>query len=846
MALEFVDTNGSFVIPGAYPNVNVQASNSGLAASGILMLVGEADAGPAFDQETDLTQNFFTPDQATAVAAKYKSGPIVDAFSAAASASADAGITGSFAGAVIAKTNVSTKASALLKNPDASNYQTLQDKLYGKLGNLIYTTVTAQQSESLPSVTFTWAPPIGTVNYTMRVNGGASLVPAQLAALATAPTFVTNVNTQSGGGMKATGGTVRGDGTYIIPTGSPTVAVTVNGNIATFTCASNFLSTTAAVAVGDTLWVTSTAAVKGGANQNVGAYVVTAVASNAITALKIANGVGAIGAVLVAPVAVGAIASPQADFVAWAPVTVGLDSASQSTLVQGLGKAFEINELTTGTDLLSRCAFTSAGTVVTWISKTATPAAIGSVAEYIASLNTFRQVDNIQENLIAGGDVVLAIGYKGTTGNVTVTPTTLTTAVVGGTGAALNITLKDFPTVADLAAFINAQTGYFASVPVATQSSIPATALDDGTWNIASDFGAQICRLKADAYKFFTYVAKNSQLVQLAATANAGQPAVTAAGVYVYLAGGTKGGSTNVRVTGAIDALERVRGNFLVPLFSRDAGNVVAGDIADGLTDATSTYTIDAINAYAKSHILKLSTVKRRRNRQGFLSKKDLYATVQSAAGVLSHYRCAVTFQDDKTVTPNGIVQFAPWMTAVKAAAMQAAAFYKSLVHKYVNTSGVVQAAGDWTYNDDGNVESALRSGLLPVSAAPGGGFYFISDQTSYGKDSNFVFNSIQMVYVADIVALTTAQRMEGAFVGQSLADVSAPQALSYLDGIMADFRRLKLIASSDDAKLGYKNAKILITGPAMQVSVEVKISGSIYFIPISFYVTQITQSAGK
>jgi hypothetical protein len=183
-------------------------------------------------------------------------------------------------------------------------------------------------------------------------------------------------------------------------------------------------------------------------------------------------------------------------------------------------------------------------------------------------------------------------------------------------------------------------------------------------------------------------------------------------------------------------------------------------------------------------------------------------------------------------------------MAAVKAAAMQAAGFYKSLVHKYVNTSGVVQAAGDWTYNDDGNVETALRSGLLPVGAAPGGGFYFISDQTTYGKDANSVFNSIQMVYAADIVALSTAQRMEDAFVGQSLADVSASQALSFLDGIMADFRRLKLIAYSDDAPLGYKNAKIVINGPAMQVSVEVKIAGSIYFIPISFYVTQITQSA--
>jgi hypothetical protein len=119
-----------------------------------------------------------------------------------------------------------------------------------------------------------------------------------------------------------------------------------------------------------------------------------------------------------------------------------------------------------------------------------------------------------------------------------------------------------------------------------------------------------------------------------------------------------------------------------------------------------------------------------------------------------------------------------------------------------------------------------------------------VSDQTTYGKDGNFVYNSIQMVYAADTVALTTAMRMENAFVGQSLSDVSAALALSYLQGIMSDFLRLKLIAPSSDAPLGFRNAKIVIDGPAMRVSAEVKIAGSIYFIPISFYVTQITQTA--
>jgi hypothetical protein len=86
---------------------------------------------------------------------------------------------------------------------------------------------------------------------------------------------------------------------------------------------------------------------------------------------------------------------------------------------------------------------------------------------------------------------------------------------------------------------------------------------------------------------------------------------------------------------------------------------------------------------------------------------------------------------------------------------------------------------------------------------------------------------------------------MEGAFVGQSVADISAAIALSFLEGIMADFLRLKLIAPSDDAPKGFKNAVIQVSGTAMIVSVEIKLAGAIYFIPISFLVSPVSQRAG-
>jgi len=68
---------------------------------------------------------------------------------------------------------------------------------------------------------------------------------------------------------------------------------------------------------------------------------------------------------------------------------------------------------------------------------------------------------------------------------------------------------------------------------------------------------------------------------------------------------------------------------------------------------------------------------------------------------------------------------------------------------------------------------------------------------------------------------------------------------LTTLEGIMSDMKRLKLISASDDAPKGFKSATIRIVGPAMVVSLEIKLAGAIYFIPISFLVTPVQQSAG-
>ncbi len=216
-----------------------------------------------------------------------------------------------------------------------------------------------------------------------------------------------------------------------------------------------------------------------------------------------------------------------------------------------------------------------------------------------------------------------------------------------------------------------------------------------------------------------------------------------------------------------------------------------------------------------------------------------------AAAQNLADARLAMSFQDVKTPDSTGrLKQFQPWAAAALAAGFQAAAFYRPMFNKLLNVSGVLQAAGDYDDQLLSNKEDAIKAGLFPLQREDDGGFTFTIDQTTYTRDSSFVFNSIQAVYVADVIATSAAASMGRIFTGESLADVSAGLALTTFERILDGFLDLKLIARSDAAPKGYLNPRVEIRAPAMLVSATVVEATGVYFIPISFLVIPLQASA--
>ena len=838
MASQYTTSNGTtLIVPGAYADTKVVATPGNVAANGILMVVGEADSGPDYSQETDITQNSFGPDQKADVLAKYGSGQLVDAFTGAVAASNDDNIKGSFTRFVIAKTNVSALAATTIPAIGGGIYANVVAKAGGKPGNLITRTITANAAEVGPSTgSVLLVSPQVITTLAARVNGAAEVTTASLTVGETPAGMVSAIDFLSG--VTASGGVAR---TVI---GSSSHSVTV-GNIsgysatysATFTATASWNTTPT---VGDMMVIPAGSAF---APANHGTYVVQAATPTVITALKIIDATGS-GVTRTPPSAEGPITTTASDLEGYSPVVIS--STSTGTSVPGLGKTLELNNTATG--VFSNLVWTYNTTTQTVslapvVSATGAPVVLTSSQEYEVLFNTVRQKDSVSEEIVVGGSSVLSLGYVGTTAVAVVAGKTMTITLTGGASVSLSpitIDLRDYPTIGDLCQFLNSLAGFTAAPTLATYSSISPLRLDDGSYSFATDFGAMTGRIKTDGADFQDAVDSTSVLVNVAPTGTntklVGLPDVVSLG---FLSGGTRGGTSNAQIQGALDALQAVKGNLVIPLFSQDA----TLDISDGSTDVSSTYNIASINSAVRAHCLQMSQLKRRRRRIGMISVRSDFKTDQKSAANIASERCVMSFMDVKDNNAFGtLTSFKPWMEAIKAASMQAAGFYQDITHKYINISSAT--ANGFNYNLNSNLEDALESGLLPI-IFDGSGYKWVSDQTTYSVDDNFVFNSLQAMYALDIIAATSEQRMERAFVGQSLADVSATTAVTVFGAIMDDIKRLKLIAPSDDAPRGFKNVFIkVVNGNALVVSAEIKLATSIKFVPILFMVSAIQQSA--
>lgn len=459
-----------------------------------------------------------------------------------------------------------------------------------------------------------------------------------------------------------------------------------------------------------------------------------------------------------------------------------------------------------------------------------------SAWEYISE--TLINRDPINNSFEAGGEVVLTVGSSLEDATVTITASGMTFYV--SAVERFSVSFDQARTLQDAADLINAQTDFSASIPSAQYNLLRPSGLDRGSFSLSSSLDAEPGRIKNDASSWLSAVS-GSGLAVAELEGQSGLPEPTAN--FAFLTGGEKGGTSGADVTAAVNAALSVSTNFVVPLFSVDA----VDDITLGETESSSTYAIDAINASMRSHALLASNLENQQQRQVGMSKDASFADQKDAVSASGTFRGFFGFQRMRLQTLDGSIKvFQPWMQAVLAFGMQAAAGYKGIVKKGVNVLGVSHFDNSFNPKSRSNVKSAILSGMSPIEPISTGGYRFVTDQTMYTLDSNFVFNSLQAVYIADLMAISLKQAFDQQIVGKSVAEISANAALGFLDSRMFDFRRLRWTAASDDAPKGYKNAVVKINGGVMTISLEAKLAGLIYFVPITLSLSEVSQEASQ
>lgn len=470
-------------------------------------------------------------------------------------------------------------------------------------------------------------------------------------------------------------------------------------------------------------------------------------------------------------------------------------------------------------------------------------------AEQVATIKIDNKRDNIQEEDIIGGNVVLKLRHDSTGGatsaSVTIDATQITLTTSVGSDA---LDKAAFTTLGQVVEAINLITGWSAELGDALYSQLSPAVLDNVTsvGAFAVGTGVYPAMIKKDAYEV-AKMFEESGAVEIVSQAKVGLPdALTE----TMLTGGAKGGTLPADVVAGLAKFEKFHVNAVVPLFSRDATD----DIADGLTDVSSTYTIDGVHQAVKTHIALMKTIKKRSERQGYLSFKGSYADCKTKANTMADGRLQMTIQDVRQVDSAGNIKwFQPWaLAAMVCGARCGSPIGLPMTFKFMNCSGVRQTGQAMTteeadivldFDPDTQYDDAIQSGITFAEAPQTGGFRIVVDNTTYGVDDNWVWNRGNVIYAADIVSFNFRNTMERRYVGVKNT-VRAAEVKSTAESVLGTFLTQGVTVSTPDAPQGFKDISVTMNGNTINISVTVKLVEGVDFVLADITVQRATQTA--
>lgn len=422
---------------------------------------------------------------------------------------------------------------------------------------------------------------------------------------------------------------------------------------------------------------------------------------------------------------------------------------------------------------------------------------------------------------------------------------TLAVTLSGQTDGAANlsIVLANY-TFKQLVDLINATQGYSAVLLDASKAAVKANELDSvAATSILSV--TSLYRLQEEIVALINTSARVE--ATLAATPVVGLPVnVTNS----FLTGGTKGASANSDFsTGLAKSLAKDY-SVALPCISRDA----TSDIADGMTDASSAYTIASVQAALSAHLQLRGDVKNRKEAQGVTGFRNAAkASCYTAARNIGSELVQMTIQDVLVLDVNSTLT---WkhphvMAAIMAGIRLGTEVGEPLTHKFIRANGVGHIvdpvtgieAGD--FNEALDLDDAIDAGVL-FTERVGAGNRVVVDNTTYGRDQSFVFNRGSVMEAAQYTAKTLRETAELVFVGRKVSNGAASSIKSVLRSKLQELNKANIITTSSDAPEGFVEETFVVTvnGNTAEVQVEVKPVQGLDFVFITFTLGDIKQSA--
>ena len=383
-------------------------------------------------------------------------------------------------------------------------------------------------------------------------------------------------------------------------------------------------------------------------------------------------------------------------------------------------------------------------------------------------------------------------------------------------------------------------------------NSLNPMVLDNVDVKALSESGAYPAMIKKDAYETKAFFAESqlSALVDIDGSTPMSLIGLPKEQIEVLLANGVLGGTTGADIVDALSKFEGVRMNFVLPLFSRDA----ADDISDSLTDATSTYTIDAIHQAVKTHLSLTATTKAKSERQSVLSYKASWEDCKLKSSMLADYRIQLAVQDTRNIDSLGNIKwFQPWALACYITGSRSGSPVGTpLTFKYMNCSGIRHTAQPMSTDEENIVadfdsrtqyEDAIKSGITFLENPQSGGFRIVVDNTTYNRDGSWVRNRGNVQYAADILAYDFRNQVENIYVGVKNV-ITAGEVRSVCQSILTTYLSQGITVSSNDAPNGFKDLTVLLDGSLIRISFTAKLVEGVDFVLTDITVSRVTSAA--